>query len=132
MGYCVFFFKLKTAYELRISDWSSDVCSADLGVGQERSDRRSRARQHTDEEAGARSPEPGADRAAPLLACHPDRAGLDKPGRGPLPQVPQTEQYLADGEEADGGDDQADTFEPRRNSSSEAKLAAGVLETDQP
>src|SRR3546814_6187091 len=25
-----FFFKLKTAYELRISDWSSDVCSSDL------------------------------------------------------------------------------------------------------
>src|SRR3546814_15763273 len=27
----VFFFKQKTAYELRISDWSSDVCSSDLG-----------------------------------------------------------------------------------------------------
>src|SRR3546814_14373185 len=27
---CVFFFKQKTAYELRISDWSSDVCSSDL------------------------------------------------------------------------------------------------------
>src|SRR3546814_10002077 len=26
-----FFFKQKTAYEMRISDWSSDVCSADLG-----------------------------------------------------------------------------------------------------
>src|SRR3546814_2059779 len=25
-----FFFKQKTAYELRISDWSSDVCSSDL------------------------------------------------------------------------------------------------------
>src|SRR3546814_9018217 len=37
MGYmCVlfyffFFFKQKTAYEMRISDWSSDVCSSDLG-----------------------------------------------------------------------------------------------------
>src|SRR3546814_9103066 len=28
MGVCVF--KQKTAYELRISDWSSDVCSSDL------------------------------------------------------------------------------------------------------
>src|SRR3546814_5687582 len=27
---CVFFFKQKTAYERRISDWSSDVCSSDL------------------------------------------------------------------------------------------------------
>src|SRR3546814_1190160 len=27
---CVFFFKLQTAYEMRMSDWSSDVCSSDL------------------------------------------------------------------------------------------------------
>src|SRR3546814_4729219 len=27
---CFFFFKKKTAYEMRISDWSSDVCSSDL------------------------------------------------------------------------------------------------------
>src|SRR3546814_14869921 len=27
----IFFFKQKTAYEMRISDWSSDVCSSDLG-----------------------------------------------------------------------------------------------------
>src|SRR3546814_9313778 len=27
-----FFFKQKTAYELRISDWSSDVCASDLGM----------------------------------------------------------------------------------------------------
>src|SRR3546814_7689457 len=27
-----FFFKQKTAYEMRISDWSSDVCSSDLKV----------------------------------------------------------------------------------------------------
>src|SRR3546814_9810171 len=29
-----FFFKQKTAYEMRISDWSSDVCSSDLPVTQ--------------------------------------------------------------------------------------------------
>src|SRR3546814_9874776 len=29
---CVFFFKQKTAYEMRISDWSSDVCSSDLTI----------------------------------------------------------------------------------------------------
>src|SRR3546814_9887722 len=40
-----FFFKQKTAYEMRISDWSSDVCSSDLvargldlGVGLGRSE----------------------------------------------------------------------------------------------
>src|SRR3546814_8603553 len=28
--FLLFFFKQKTAYEMRISDWSSDVCSSDL------------------------------------------------------------------------------------------------------
>src|SRR3546814_4893764 len=30
LAFCFFFFKQKTAYEMRISDWSSDVCSSDL------------------------------------------------------------------------------------------------------
>src|SRR3546814_1928528 len=32
MTYIIFFFKQKTAYEMRISDWSSDVCSSDLAA----------------------------------------------------------------------------------------------------
>src|SRR3546814_16144220 len=32
--YVFFFFKQKTAYEMRISDWSSDVCSSDLVMRQ--------------------------------------------------------------------------------------------------
>src|SRR3546814_9670851 len=32
-GCDIFFFKQKTAYEVRISDWSSDVCSSDLLEG---------------------------------------------------------------------------------------------------
>src|SRR3546814_11279167 len=32
MYFMFFFFKQKTAYEMRISDWSSDVCSSDLAV----------------------------------------------------------------------------------------------------
>src|SRR3546814_1776924 len=53
----VFFFKQKTAYEMRISDWSSDVCSSDLrelllaqrDSLRERLDRvRQDARQHKD------------------------------------------------------------------------------------
>src|SRR3546814_6049957 len=32
--YCFFFFKQKTAYEVLISDWSSDVCSSDLDPGE--------------------------------------------------------------------------------------------------
>src|SRR3546814_11715638 len=47
--YFFFFFKQKTAYEMRISDWSSDVCSSDLAVGRELGDdlaRRRAAEQH--------------------------------------------------------------------------------------
>src|SRR3546814_33783 len=39
LHFCLFFFffKQKTAYEMRISDWSSDVCSSDLEAAAERS-----------------------------------------------------------------------------------------------
>src|SRR3546814_5547670 len=37
----VFFFKQKTAYEMRISDWSSDVCSSDLEEEDHGNDQRS-------------------------------------------------------------------------------------------
>src|SRR3546814_7354764 len=37
----LFFFKQKTAYEMRISDWSSDVCSSDLHAGSGAARRRS-------------------------------------------------------------------------------------------
>src|SRR3546814_14118364 len=33
----IFFFKQKTAYEMRISDWSSDVCSSDLSSAESES-----------------------------------------------------------------------------------------------
>src|SRR3546814_9681385 len=36
-GFVLFFFKQKTAYEMRISDWSSDVCSSDLPAQARRS-----------------------------------------------------------------------------------------------
>src|SRR3546814_18840301 len=32
LSFSLVIFKQKTAYEMRISDWSSDVCSSDLGV----------------------------------------------------------------------------------------------------
>src|SRR3546814_5859104 len=37
LGCFFFFFKQKTAYEMRISDWSSDVCSSDLLISKRRS-----------------------------------------------------------------------------------------------
>src|SRR3546814_14637707 len=36
---CFFVFKQKTAYEMRISDWSSDVCSSDLVAASDRRER---------------------------------------------------------------------------------------------
>src|SRR3546814_11225411 len=39
-----FFFKQKTAYEMRISDWSSDVCSSDLDLARFRPGAAERAR----------------------------------------------------------------------------------------
>src|SRR3546814_2827894 len=66
-----FFFKQKTAYEMRISDWSSDVCSSDLRCrsGRNRSSadrpkaRRDRSRDRrwrSDREGRNRSPRPAA------------------------------------------------------------------------
>src|SRR3546814_3349129 len=41
-----FFFKQKTAYEMRISDWSSDVCSSDLQGSRPGPDRQDRHLPH--------------------------------------------------------------------------------------
>src|SRR3546814_19612185 len=67
-----FFFKQKTAYEMRISDWSSDVCSSDL-----RRDRPGRPpRRHPGHRRGEAPGLPDrrrrGDRAAPA-APHPAR-----------------------------------------------------------
>src|SRR3546814_3162082 len=63
-----FFFKQKTAYEMRISDWSSDVCSSDLvidllglGPGDLRH-RRALVRQDGDQSLAFEAAQPLADR----------------------------------------------------------------------
>src|SRR3546814_4035005 len=61
-----FFFKQKTAYEMRISDWSSDVCSSDLR-------RHQRARRHAADEAIA------FDQQRPCAVAG-RRHGSDQPG----------------------------------------------------
>src|SRR3546814_8791503 len=55
-----FFFKQKTAYEMRISDWSSDVCSSDL-------------RGHPAAMRGSQRPG-GRDRRSPLHRRQPRRS----------------------------------------------------------
>src|SRR3546814_8462011 len=54
----VFFFKQKTAYEMRISDWSSDVCSSDLHAGAWLDHSRPAASGHRNRLCGHRLPHP--------------------------------------------------------------------------
>src|SRR3546814_6571128 len=82
-----FFFKQKTAYEMRISDWSSDVCSSDLRGGD-----------------GQPSPaaatvvadgRPQPPRYEALLARRPDEVGdlaADDLGLVELKEVPRSEE----------------------------------------
>src|SRR3546814_731784 len=69
MGCIFFFFKQKTAYEMRISDWSSDVCSSDLG-----------------KDEGGEGAGSGAPRAPGSPARQPRRRGhlCPRRGRGPV------------------------------------------------
>src|SRR3546814_5206836 len=71
--FVIFFFKQKTAYEMRISDWSSDVCSSDLADARidarddRKTDRLGNEGERDDdpsEDVGARGGAPGE----PLLA----------------------------------------------------------------
>src|SRR3546814_7802842 len=70
-----FFFKQKTAYEMRISDWSSDVCSSDLMTAQ--------TPDVTEPATG--EPEARSAEEAPLAAPVPD------PERAPAPE-PRSEE----------------------------------------
>src|SRR3546814_3437702 len=69
-----FFFKQETAYEMRISDWSSDVCSSDLCNA--RASRNGLAPRPPDR-GGTRAPRPLRPRCShpdqPLTVAHPDR-----------------------------------------------------------
>src|SRR3546814_9400704 len=60
---CFFFFKQKTAYEMRISDWSSDVCSSDL--------RASAVPPRPASRSGQWAPHPKRYRQNRQLGCHP-------------------------------------------------------------
>src|SRR3546814_3762353 len=84
---CVFFFfKQKTAYEMRISDWSSDVCSSDLGelahvldvvLRRARAQRRGRCRSGIDPGRGGRRR--GRADSTGWKSC---RITIDYPGNG--------------------------------------------------
>src|SRR3546814_8046834 len=63
-----FFFKQKTAYEMRISDWSSDVCSSDLRHPRQCDHRTLAILDHLGGEAGGRRPSLVGDAQRPLVA----------------------------------------------------------------
>src|SRR3546814_8165637 len=50
--YLIFYCKQKTAYEMRISDWSSDVFSSDLGIDVDTADQPAQLRNALDMAAG--------------------------------------------------------------------------------
>src|SRR3546814_15371867 len=87
---CVFFFffKQKTAYEMRISDWSSDVCSSDL------LDRRGEQGAH---DAGRDERHDDGDGQGPDLHCAADRCNSE--GTEPLAVEPE---HREDGTDLDG------------------------------
>src|SRR3546814_9114432 len=81
--YCllvIFFFKQKTAYEMRISDWSSDVCSSDLEETQEHDGTHRRQSNRLVERRPARAgrPHPAGD-----LPGGGARGGVQRHGAGP-------------------------------------------------
>src|SRR3546814_14603857 len=88
-----FFFKQKTAYEMRISDWSSDVCSSDLLAGStpavadgRRGAVQRRHRDRDDVQQAAAQGRPAIDahgREADVREGRPRHAGAD---RTPLPR----------------------------------------------
>src|SRR3546814_20301795 len=101
-----FFFKQKPAYEMRISDWSSDVCSSDLlsdphlWFHHRRGDDPQRADDAGRELLARARPRDGLNRAAPVdpggqLSVEPDR-------RGGRPGFLRAARRLGDGEQGLG------------------------------
>src|SRR3546814_21160029 len=77
----VFFFKQKTAYEMRISDWSSDVCSSDLCPATSHGT----SPDNPDGPCAARTPAPSA------LPGEPCRGGASSPSTASkVPPTPRT------------------------------------------
>src|SRR3546814_19130098 len=74
----------KTAYEMRISDWSSDVCSSDLVVGDAEVGKQGVVLEHQPDRAGFRRPLPPL--AGHHLAVDDDAALLNRLQAGGAPQ----------------------------------------------
>src|SRR3546814_18887324 len=89
----MFFFKQKTAYEMRISDWSSDVCSSDLAIDQRGAVQPGR-RRHREAPGLALAP-PGIDE---IIGDRGERIGVAVPDIDPAVAI-----AVARGPEEDRG-----------------------------
>src|SRR3546814_15146012 len=79
--FCFFCFKQKTAYEMRISDWSSDVCSSDLHSFRDHAQLAQRG--GSAKSRIWRTTPCVAFTVACMAALVPQALPLHKPGRGP-------------------------------------------------
>src|SRR3546814_1495193 len=76
----LFFFKQKTAYEMRISDWSSDVCSSDLASASDDAARGTGADEYRGiEKALSPSREKGRREDISLVSNQPSRGSVPSP-----------------------------------------------------
>src|SRR3546814_13877363 len=84
-----FFFKQKTAYEMRIRDWSSDVCSSDLSVRRQASTRLPRSSASTSTWAcSCRTSATKCSCASPTKhRCRRRKTDLQPAGAGSLPPL---------------------------------------------
>src|SRR3546814_4166542 len=78
----IFFFKQKTAYEVRISDWSSDVCSSDLPSFEVNSALLSRARVYVLESLSSAELQGLLRRAMAVFNADVEQARGDDPSAG--------------------------------------------------
>src|SRR3546814_9076024 len=105
----MFFFKQKTAYEMRISDWSSDVCSSDLAAFAETA---KLALRHLDliqgDEPLEEGSEDGGDDEQAEAEEAPDQQDSEDGGSGESQVDARAEM---DGEQADDGDTDPDEQE---------------------
>src|SRR3546814_16014469 len=89
MSYFFFFFKQKTAYEMRISDWSSDVCSSDLRTPARKGAGWAAGRSRQTRDIGrAASAGPERREGPAIRGLQPGRAGLKASDAPPVPALP--------------------------------------------
>src|SRR3546814_5301465 len=91
-----FFFKQKTAYEMRISDWSSDVCSSDLDPARRRAARDRHRQRHDRRRSRPRaSAMAGRYRALGRRAQHRRVRRPARPGLRSCPDPPPSPERLS-------------------------------------